>query len=413
MKRILNQPAAALLVSIGISNLGDWIYLIALNLMVLKITGSPLAVALLYILNPLGALSTSMWAGSFIDRTNQRRLMIQLDILRAVLVCMIPFVPLAGMYVLAFLISMGSAVFRPASTAYITKVIGSEDRVRFNAWRGLSESGGFIIGPAIAGIMIGIGTVNAAFYLNSLSFLLSGLLTFLLPVLDGKESVGKPSFQYKVWREDWSVVRNFSRRYIYVALVYFLFNAMIIMTAAVDSLEAAFSKDVLGLSDREYGGLVSIAGTGIAIGALTNALAANRLPVSLLMGAGSMVVSTGYLIYACSQNFMGAAIGFFVLSFALAFASTGFITFYQRNVPVDVMGRVGSIYEGIESVLIIIITVVFGLLAEMYSLRMIVSAGSAFMLICTLALTATVAQPSKRKYYEWGKKRDQSVMTKS
>ena len=100
-----------LLVGIGISNIGAWIYLLALNLMVLAKTGSPLAVAILYILIPVATLVTDVWAGSLIDRLNKRTLMITLDNIRACLIFCLPFVDsLFYIYALVFLINMGSSM---------------------------------------------------------------------------------------------------------------------------------------------------------------------------------------------------------------------------------------------------------------------------------------------------------------
>ena len=82
-----------LLVGIGTSTLGGWVYLIALNLMVLERTESVIAVSVLYILGPLATLFTNFWAGSFIDRTNSKHLMIVLDILRAALIGFLPIMP--------------------------------------------------------------------------------------------------------------------------------------------------------------------------------------------------------------------------------------------------------------------------------------------------------------------------------
>lgn len=67
---------------IGVSNLGNWIYLVAINLLVLHMTGSPAAVAGLFIIRPLATLFTNSWAGSIIDRANKRRLMITTDVIR-------------------------------------------------------------------------------------------------------------------------------------------------------------------------------------------------------------------------------------------------------------------------------------------------------------------------------------------
>ncbi|MFE4354351.1 MFS transporter [Peribacillus butanolivorans] len=72
-----------LLLGIGVSNVGEWIYFISLNLIVLDMTGSPLAVSVLYIIKPLATLCTNFWAGSIIDRLNKRKLMVFFDIFRA------------------------------------------------------------------------------------------------------------------------------------------------------------------------------------------------------------------------------------------------------------------------------------------------------------------------------------------
>ena len=73
-----------LLGGIGISNVGGWVYLIALNLIILNETGSPLAIALLYILGPIATICSNAWAGSLIDRVNTRRLMMGLDVFREI-----------------------------------------------------------------------------------------------------------------------------------------------------------------------------------------------------------------------------------------------------------------------------------------------------------------------------------------
>ncbi len=71
---------AILLTGIGIANIGDWIYLIALNLIVLNETQSPMAVVLLYLLKPAAGMVVNAWSGSLIDRVNKRNLMIILDL---------------------------------------------------------------------------------------------------------------------------------------------------------------------------------------------------------------------------------------------------------------------------------------------------------------------------------------------
>ena len=79
------------LCSVGIANIGGWIYLLAINLMVLEITGSALAVAALYIIKPITQLLVGSWAGSIIDRVSTKHIMVYLDVIRAILIFFIPF----------------------------------------------------------------------------------------------------------------------------------------------------------------------------------------------------------------------------------------------------------------------------------------------------------------------------------
>ncbi|MEH7663126.1 MFS transporter, partial [Bacillus velezensis] len=92
-----------------------------------------------------------------------------------------------------------------------------------------------------------------------------------------------------------------------------------------------------------------------------------------------------------------ADFGFLVLAFFLAFANTGFLTFYQKNVPVDIMGRVGSFYSLVEAVFIIVVTAVFGAASVSSSVRGIVIAGAAVMLALAAVLCSFLFASAKRR----------------
>lgn len=391
-----------LLVGIGISNLGAWVYLIALNLIVLDMTNSPLAVAGLYIVKPLATLFTNSWAGSVIDRINKRNLMIVLDLFRAMFIAFLPFVSdIWLIYSLVFIINMASSIFEPTSMAYVTKLIPIERRKRFNSLRSLIDSGAFLIGPAIAGILFLLGTPTVAIFINATALLLSGIVTLFMPNLEKNQAIAQADdhFTWAVLKKDWSIVLNFSRHFPYIMVIYFLFSCVMVMAASLDSQEAAFAKSVLSLSNTEYGFLVSIAGAGIITGAIVNSIFVRMLRTFILIGVGSLFVSIGYIVYAFSSSFLVAGIGFFILAFSLAFANTGFHTFYQNNIPVNMMGRVGSIYGLIEAFFIILSTIVIGITAELLSIQFVVICGSLIMLALTILLLLLSTAPSKREYY--------------
>ncbi|MDA2233990.1 MFS transporter [Bacillus cereus] len=391
-----------LLSGVGIANLGAWIYLIALNVLVYNMGGSALAVAALYVIKPLATLFTNAWSGSMIDRLNKRKLMIHLDIYRALFIAILPLLPsLWIVYVFVFFISMASAIYEPTAMTYMTKLIPVEQRQRFNSLRSLIGSGAFLIGPAIAGVLLIASTPEIAIYINAIAFLLSGFITLLLPNLDKKEASDTTSntLSLTVLKKDWNTVINFSRKHVYVVCVYFLFQSMFVLATATDSLELSFAKEVLLLTDSEYGFLVSIAGAGFILGAITNTILSKKLAPSLLIGIGSLFIAIGYLIYAFSNVFLIAAIGFFILSFSMAYANTGFYTFYQNNIPIHMMGRIGSIYGLVIAIVTIFVTILSGVATQFISIQLVVIVGSLIMLFITIVLCVFTLFPSQSKLY--------------
>ncbi|HFK1754301.1 TPA: MFS transporter [Bacillus cereus] len=404
MKNLLKDWKYPLLLlsGVGIANLGAWIYLIALNVLVYHMGGSALAVAALYVIKPLATLFTNAWSGSMIDRLNKRKLMIHLDIYRALFIAILPLLPsLWIVYVFVFFISMASAIYEPTAMTYMTKLIPVEQRQRFNSLRSLIGSGAFLIGPAIAGILLIASTPEFAIYINAIAFLLSGFITLLLPNLDKKKDSDTTSntLSLTVLIKDWNTVINFSRKHVYVVCVYFLFQSMFVLATATDSLELSFAKEVLLLTDSEYGFLVSIAGAGFILGAITNTILSKKLAPSFLIGIGSLFIAIGYLIYAFSNVFLIAAIGFFILSFSMAYANTGFYTFYQNNIPVHMMGRIGSIYGLVIAIVTIFITILSGVVTQFISIQLVIIVGSLIMLFITVVLCVFTLFPSQSKLY--------------
>ncbi|ODV54537.1 MFS transporter [Lysinibacillus fusiformis] len=395
-----------LLSSIGISSIGDWIYFIALNLIVLNLTESALAVSGLYIVRALSALFINFWSGSLIDRFNKKHLMILLNLCRSILIVALPsFSSLGWIYILVFIITATSSMYHPTSMTYITKLIPIEQRKRFNSLRSLLDSGAFLTGPAIAGFLFTLGTPNTAIYLNAIALFLSACITIKMPDVEGHEQLGfahgkENATLYKIWLHDWKMVIHFSLKNAYVMAVYLLFSATIVIMTATDSLEAAFATQVLALSEGEYGVLVSIAGVGVLIGSLTNSAFVEKTSTAWLIGMGSIMTAFGYLLFTSSYTFFMAALGCFLLSFATAFANTGFYTFYQNNIPAESMGRIGSIYGFFEALFTIILTAVFGLTAEFISIRFVIVSASFVMVTVAIILFILTICPSKATLYQ-------------
>lgn len=390
-----------LISGIGISYLGNWIYLVALNISILNLTGSAAAVAGLYIIRPTAILITNFWSGSVIDRINKRKLMIFVDIVRGILVFCIPFIgSLWVIYLFLFLINMVGAFFGPSSSVYITKLVPSENRKRFNSIMSMTSSGAFLLGPALAGVLIMYVGTNLCIIINALTFIICAFFIYLLPNVDEDVKKARGPIHWKTVANDWKVVTCFAKMAKYFICVYLLFQTAMLIGFALDSQEVTFIKQTLTLSAQDYGLIISITGIGSLAGALVSAMAAKKVQLRLYIGGGMLLSSMGYLLFYSSFTFMMAAFAFILLGFFMAFANTGYATFFQNSVPVEIMGRFSSVADMLQGIIQIGLTLILGYLAEWFSLQMVCIIFSTVSTLFALVLLLTIFMPSKVAYYK-------------
>ncbi len=160
-----------------ISNSGNWLTNIALTLLVLKITGSGLAVGLLASCQFGPILFLSAWAGAIADRSDKRRLLLltqSLEMAQSIglaLLAFQPHPPLWGMYALAAIGGTLLAFDNPFRRSFVTEMVPSEDLPNAVVLYSMIVNMSRLVGPALAGLLIvtvGYGwcfTIDAATYL--------------------------------------------------------------------------------------------------------------------------------------------------------------------------------------------------------------------------------------------------------
>ncbi|HST51877.1 MAG TPA: MFS transporter [Pyrinomonadaceae bacterium] len=163
-----------------ISQLGDWFDTIALFTLVLRLTGSGRAVGLVLVARFLPSVVLGPLSGVVADRFNRRHIMIASDIARAVVVLGFLIVRRPEqvwlVYVLTILQLGFSSFFEPARTAAIPSVVPARDLVTANSLSSVTWSAMLTLGAAIGGPVTGWFGTDAAFVIDSLTYVVSALL---------------------------------------------------------------------------------------------------------------------------------------------------------------------------------------------------------------------------------------------
>ena len=179
----LNGSFSALWVGQVISLFGDRVNQIALGAFVYEITDSPIAVALTFFVGTIPNLLFSPIAGAYVDRWDQKQVLVVSDILRAALVLLIPVAVLINVwlaYPLVFLITTVSIFFRPARVSILPRLVPDRDLLSANSAMWVGETLADVINYPIAGLFVVYlaGSLPMAFWFDAATYLVSaGLLS--------------------------------------------------------------------------------------------------------------------------------------------------------------------------------------------------------------------------------------------
>src|SRR5260370_33328905 len=173
----------------GVSLIGTWMQSVALGGLVLDLTNSPFAVGLNQALRSLGVLLFTLYAGVVVDRVDKRRLIIWTQALQmaealalAALVWTRSVTPWQVM-VLALLFGLVHAFDLPGRQAFLVELVGKDDLMNGIALNSSMFNAARIVGPALAGVLIGAAGRGRCFVLNGVSYVavIAGLLAMRLP----------------------------------------------------------------------------------------------------------------------------------------------------------------------------------------------------------------------------------------
>lgn len=177
---LVNRDFRQLWLGQVVSQLGDWFDTIALFTLVLRLTGSGSAVGLIFVARFLPSVVLGPLSGVLADRFNRRHIMIASDVVRAFVVLGFLFVRRPEqvwlLYVLTILQLAFSAFFEPARSAAMPSIVSARELVTANALSSVTWSAMLTLGAAIGGPVTDWFGTDAAFVIDSLTYILSALL---------------------------------------------------------------------------------------------------------------------------------------------------------------------------------------------------------------------------------------------
>lgn len=368
---IKNKDFNVLLLGRLITNFGDSLYAIASTLLVYKMTGSTVYSGITLFLTSSTAI-VQLILSPILDKINMKKFLILSQLIQAILILIIP-----GLYYLEKLnvyhiiiimpiISLINQLVYPGQISLLPKILSEDELVTGNSLMTMAYQGSNAIFDTIAGFIISIFGFMTAFYADSITFILTGLLFCLL-------SKNLSRYNERERRADGSVIKNhftslkeglhlFKEPKIFalvLGVVFINFSA-----TSISAVLPAFAKDEIF-----YSLMLAGMGAGVLFGSLFASLPKLKdIALGKLYVYGMIIVSFAWAFVShFSANIKIAvglyAVGWFVVGVVNVYAQT----MVQLIVPGDKIGSTMGAMVGISTFMAPIGALLGGYLGEYLS----------------------------------------------
>jgi MFS family permease len=322
---------------------GTWMQQLAQDWLVLRLTNRSLPVGITTALQFAPVLVLGIWGGLIADRLDKRKLLLATQGAMAALALALGVLTATGVvrlwmiYLLALLLGVATSFDMPVRQSFVTEMVGLKELPNAVGLNSAVFNVGRIIGPAVAGVLIGIVGIAPAFLINAASYL--AVMTSLWRMEPGKLYRSAPVERSR------GQVRDGVR---YVLATPTL-RWTILLMGFVATLGLNFRVALPLLSRFTYHGgpslygiLASLMAAGSVVGALTAASRtkpSQRLLLWSIAGFGVSSLVMAALLDPVLAGIVLLPIGFFSI-FWIATANT---TVQLGSAP-EMRGRVMSIY---------------------------------------------------------------------
>ena len=334
-----------------ISLIGTWMQNIGQSWLVLQLTQSPFKLGLVSALQFLPMMLFSLFAGTLVDRLPKRRVLIftqaSLMVLAAVLASLTWFniVEYWHILLLATLLGIVNTLDMPTRQSFFIELVGKEDLMNAIALNSTIFNLARIVGPAIAGILIGLIGIASCFYLNAVSFIavIAGLKMMNIPSYAANIKGNKKTIKSTFEDIKEGLVYIKSKPIISQPLLLLAITSMFVMNFAV--VVPILAKQSLNQNATGYGLMMTFMGIGSFAGALALAAKSRNGPKLYLLTGGAIGMSLFLLILGFEKNYLLACITLLIIGFC-AITFTTLVNSIIQLSSTDIMrGRVMSVYS--------------------------------------------------------------------
>ncbi len=333
------------LIGQAVSLLGTWMQSTAQSWVVWQISHSTVDLGINAMLGMLPFLVLGPWVSVWADRLDRRRLLIGTQICSLLLAVVLALLVQSGtvqlwhVHVLALLLGIVNALDMPTQQAFIGDLSGREQVREAIVLNVMIVQLSRMVGPALAGWIIGALGVTLTFWLNALSFV-AVIVSLLVIQATHAPSRARAATPLNDFREGIRFIMSEPRLQDMM-----LFTALVaVLVLSIVQILPAFAAQVLHGQADTLGWLLGASGVGALLGTVIAVPLAQRLPrTGLVVGAAMVWTGVWLAIFSLSTNLTVAVISMALASLSAPVAITIPAGVMQVMTPPAMWARVISV----------------------------------------------------------------------
>ncbi|HEV7759948.1 MAG TPA: MFS transporter [Acidimicrobiales bacterium] len=319
--------------------------------------GGAATVGLVALLRMLPAAVASPVLSAYADRLRRERVLAAIAAVRFVAIGGAALVlhtggPTAAVYALAVADTVVFNVFRPAHSALLPALCTStHELTSANVVRGVLDSGGALLGPALAGVLLAVGSATTVFAATALLSLGTGALVLRIhyeaPMRRASASSASSSPARGALRRDTVEGLQAAAGHRDLRLVFGLGFAQTFVRGALNVLAVVLAFDLLGTGDAGVAVLWAAVGAGGVLGSLGVSLLVGSRHLGAWLGTALVLWGVPLAVIGAAPHQALALAMLAVVGLGNAIADVPFYTLPVRMAPDAVLGRVFGVFEAL------------------------------------------------------------------
>jgi MFS family permease len=339
-----NPPFIRYIIGEAISMTGTWMQAMAHSWVVVGLTTSAVMVGWVNLAGGLPVLALSMIGGLYADRYDKRAILQICQVVQIFFSLLLGYLVAQGdiqiwhIILASFLLGISGAFEMPAAAAIVPELVGRANVAKAVAFDRAVFHGTRLIGPALAGFIVGHYGASFAYYINALSFLALMIALLTLPKR-AKGTVAQEEKRKHGIGEGFRHVINDRPSFAMILLMatntVFVFPVMVILLPL-------YAKYTLQLEPQQLGWLMLSSGLGSLTGSIAVPFVKHKWRPNLIILAVTLIC-IALLSLSMADVFLWAAGSLVCLALGVSTLIGISNIVIQERAPEEIRGRVSAV----------------------------------------------------------------------